>query len=322
MRSLHRAGLSLLAAAASFTLPLPSLACSSCGCTVGTEWADQGYSTATGLRLDLRYDYVDQNELRQGYHVVPKASYVPQDPDQEIQQGTLTRFYTLGADYAISRNWGVNVQLPYLDREHQTIGAAGEEQSDSHFSDVGDLRILARYQGLFEDRTLGLQFGLKLPTGAYHNAFSSGPEAGGEVDRGLQPGSGTTDLLLGVYHYTAMSRDWDRFEQLLLKQPLDSREQFRPSTQVTASFGLRYVAHPAVVPQVQLNLKWEGRETGAQGDYANSGSRTAYVSPGLTLRLLKPLHAYGFVQLPVYQYYTGLQLAPHFTATAGLSYAF
>lgn len=321
MQSSHRAALSLLAAAFSIT-PLPSLACSSCGCTVGTEWAGQGYSTASGLRLDLRYDYVDQDQLRQGTHVVDKTRYVPSDPGQEIQQGTLSRFYSFGADYSFNRDWALNVQLPVLDREHQTIGSAGDPESGSHYSGIGDLRLLARYQGFFEDRTLGVQFGVKLPSGAFHNNFNSGPEAGAEVDRGLQPGSGTTDLLLGVYHYSAMSRDWDRFEQLQLKQAIDSKEQFRPSTQVTANFGMRYVAHAAVVPQLQLNLKWEGRETGAQADYLNSGSRAAYVSPGLTLRLLRPLHAYGFVQIPLYQYYTGLQLAPHFTATAGLSYGF
>lgn len=312
----------LLGAAALTAVPCAAWACSSCGCTVGTEWANQGYSTATGLRLDLRYDLVDQNELRLGYKSVDKTRYVPSDPAQEIQQGTLTRFYTVGADYGISRDWGVDVQLPYLDRDHQTLGAAGEPVSASHASGIGDLRILARYQGIFEDRTLGLQFGLQLPTGPFHGRFDSGPEAGGAVDRGLQTGNGTTGLLLGAYNFAAISRDWDRFEQLQLRQPLDSREQFRPGTQVLASLGLRYVANPALIPQLQLNLKWEGHETGAQGDYANSGSRTAYLSPGLTVRVTGGLAAYGFVQVPVYQYYHGLQLAPAYTVTAGLSYGF
>ena len=317
----HRAGLGLLAAALA-AAPASVLACSSCGCTVGTEWAGTGYTTATGLRLDLRYDYVDQNALFLGSHNVDKAHYTPADPDQEVQQGTLTRFYTLGADYSINRDWGLNVQLPYLNREHETVEPAGTPQSGSHYDGIGDLRILARYQGFFEDRTFGVQFGIKLPTGAFHNAFNSGPGQGEQVDRGLQPGTGTTDLLLGVYRYSPFARDWDHFEELQLKQALDSREQFRPSTQVTATAGVRYVAYSKVVPQLQLNLKWEGRETGGQADYVNSGSRVAYLSPGATVRVLHSLQAYGFVQVPVYQYYTGLQLAPHFTATAGLSYSF
>ncbi|MDR3418028.1 MAG: hypothetical protein P4L83_17785 [Nevskia sp.] len=322
MNTLHRAGLAAGIGAAVAACPPGALACSACGCTLGTEWAGQGYSTAAGLRLDLRYDYVDQNQLRLGSHVVDKTRYLPDDPAQEIQQGTLTRFYTVGADYSINRDWGINLQLPYLDREHETIDTAGDPVSTSHLYAIGDLRLLARYQGIFEDRTLGVQFGLKLPTGPARSDFTSGPEAGLQVDRGLQPGSGTTDLLLGVYHYAAISRDWDRFEQLQFKQALDSSGGFRPSTQLTANLGVRYVASLVLMPQLQLNLRWEGHEIGPNGDYFNSGDRAVFVSPGATLRLLRTLHAYGFVQVPAYQYYKGLELAPRFSVSAGLSYAF
>jgi hypothetical protein len=298
-------------------------ACSSCGCSVGTEWSDAGYTTSTGLKLDLRYDFVDQNQLRRGRSPVDTGGLSTEAIDNEIQTGTLTNYYTLGADYAFSRDWGVNLQAPYFVRLHQTIAEGDDpEQTTSNYRGIGDVRIVARYQGLFEDHSLGLQFGLKLPTGAIHQRFNGGPEAGEIVDRGLQPGSGTTDLILGVYDYAALSRDWDRFEQLQYRQPLNSREDFRPSPQLTLSLGLRYLGWTRFIPQLQLNAKWEGREIGAQGDYPNSGSRVIYASPGATLQLVKALSAYGFVQLPVYQDYTGYQLAPRYTVSAGLRYAF
>ena len=322
MQPSYRAGLSLLASAVVSAVPLPTLACAACGCSVGTEWAGAGYSTGTGWRVDLRYDYVDQSQLRLGSNAVDKHSYVPDDPDQEIQQGTLTRYYTASVDYSINRDWGVNVQLPYIDREHETIDAAGNQQSTSHLHGIGDVRVLGRYQGFFEDRSWGVQFGLKLPTGPTQGNFTAGPVAGEQVDRGLQPGSGTTDLLLGVYNFAAISRNWDRFEQLQFKQALNSDAGFRPATQLTGNIGVRYVAHPAIVPQLQLNLRWEGHEIGENGDYTNSGDRAVFISPGLTAQVLKQLHAYGFVQLPLYQYYKGLQLAPRYSVTAGLSYSF
>lgn len=317
----HRARLGLLAAAAATSLPAPVLACSSCGCTVGTEWADQGYSTAKGLRLELRYDFVNQDQLRRGAHSVDPAS-VPLPNEDEIQQGTITSFYTLSAAYAINRDWAVSVSLPYLNRQHSTIAEDEDTLSTSHTAGVGDARILARWQGLFEDRSLGLQFGVKLPSGAYHSNFVTGPEANAPLDRGLQNGSGTTDLLLGVYQYQAISRDWDRFAQLQLKQPLDSREQFRPSTTVDLSAGVRYVGFATVTPQLQLNARFEGRESGEQADYENSGSRVLYLSPGVSGRLGGGVSAYGFVQVPVWQYFNGYQLAPHYNLSAGLSYAF
>ncbi|MDB5977566.1 MAG: hypothetical protein JWR07_4326 [Nevskia sp.] len=318
----YRAGLGLLAAAAVSAIPLPTLACAACGCTVGTEWAGSGYSTGTGWRVDLRYDYVDQSQLRLGSNAVDKHSYVPDDPDQEIQQGTLTRFYTLSVDYSINRDWGVDVQVPYIDREHETIDTSGNPLSTSHLYGIGDVRILGRYQGFFEDRTWGVQFGLKLPSGPTQGNFTAGPAAGEQVDRGLQPGSGTTDLLLGVYNFEPISRNWDRFEQLQFKQALNSDAGFRPATQLTGNIGVRYVANPAIVPQLQVNLRWEGHEIGENGDYANSGDRAVFISPGLTARVLQQVHAYGFVQLPVYQFYKGLELAPRYSVTAGLSYSF
>ena len=73
------------------------------------------------------------------------------------------------------------------------------------------MRILGRYRGLPDDKSIGVQFGLKLATGSFHNNFVSGPQEGEPLDRGLQPGTGTTDLLLGAYNFGAVNRDWDYF---------------------------------------------------------------------------------------------------------------
>jgi hypothetical protein len=64
--------------------------------------------------------------------------------------------------------WGVNLQLPWYDRYHTTIAEGDTEVSTSHSRDFGDARILARYMGLTDDRSLGLQAGLKPPTGPFH----------------------------------------------------------------------------------------------------------------------------------------------------------
>lgn len=300
-------------------------ACSSCGCMLGTDWSDAGLTTASGLKLDLRYDFIDQNQLREGRSPASPDAASPPAGLEEIQQGTLTNSYTLSSDYALNREWGVNVQLPYLVRQHGTLPLDDSNTTQIDTSDyrgIGDLRIVGRYQGFLEDSSLGLQFGLKLPTGTIHRRFESGPDSGALIDRGLQPGTGTTDLILGAYSHGTFGSDWDHFEQLQYKLALDSREQFRPSPQLNVNVGLRYTANPAFIPQLQLNMKWEGREIGEQADYANSGSRVVDISPGAGLRITHHLHAYGFVQLPVYQDYKGYQLAPRYTASVGISYRF
>jgi hypothetical protein len=77
-------------------------------------------------------------------------------------------------DYTFNADWGVSLALPYVDRSHLHIhnhrGAQLIEAWD--FSDAGDARVGRRYRlRSFEDRdnqklgTLGLNFGVKLPTG-------------------------------------------------------------------------------------------------------------------------------------------------------------
>ncbi|HVT36519.1 MAG TPA: hypothetical protein VHE37_13105, partial [Nevskiaceae bacterium] len=86
-------GLMLVSAA------VPVWACSSCGCTLGTEWADAGFSAAPGLRVDLRYDLINQSRLRHGTHGASAddvAAALADGSAEETQVSTFTRFYTLG----------------------------------------------------------------------------------------------------------------------------------------------------------------------------------------------------------------------------------
>ena len=49
---------------------------------------------------------------------------------------------------------------------------------------------------------------------------------------------------------------------------------------------------------------------------------TAFLSPGLSYMLTQSVQAYGFVQLPLYQYVNGVQLTADWAVAAGLSWRF
>jgi len=311
----------LTLAIASVTLTPAALACSSCGCTLNADWASQGLKTGSGLSLGLRHDQFDQNVLRSGTGKVDTAA-ITYPTDQEIQKQTMNRNSILSLDYGAADGWGVNLQLPWIDRTHSTIAAGDTEPSGSASSSIGDLRVLGRYQGFSPERDWGLQFGLKLPTGAIDVNFNSGPQAGQPLDRGLQPGTGTTDLLLGAYRFGPLSQTLDFFTQVLLQQPLNSRDGFKPGTGVNLSGGVRWVGEGAVVPQLQLNARIEGRESGANADVANSGASLLYVSPGASMAVTDRLQLYGFMQVPIYQRVNGMQLEPKYSVSIGLHYAY
>lgn len=301
--------------------PAIAVACSSCGCTLNSDWASQGYAVGSGLRIDVRFDYFDQSDLRSGTDSVDRGSFeVPNE--EEIQQTTVNRNSALGIDYSPSRAWGFNLQLPYYDRFHSTLAEGDSALSYSHSNGIGDIRLMARYQGFSPDAGFGMVFGLKLPTGATDTRFYAGPQAGELVDAGLQAGTGTTDALIGFYKFGNLSQSLGYFAQVLVQKPLDVHDDFKPGTGLNLNAGLRYTAWRYVTPQLQLNVRTETRESGANADIDNSGATLAYASPGINVRFNRHIDAFLYVQLPVYQRVNGLQLEPERLYSMGIQYHF
>ncbi len=336
--------------AASF-VPAPAFACATCGCTLSAD-AAMGYSAAAGWRVNLQYDYIDQSQLRGGNATAAPAQVVDSPTTGELEHETVNRTVTVGVSYSPNADWNLNLQIPTLTRTHSSytnttsapFDAAQLDSanlSGSRSASVGDVRFIGSYQGLLPTHNLGVQLGVKLPTGRYGgpNAsgtgvvgnhpvyFSSGPSAGELLDTSLQPGTGSTDLIVGAYYYQAVSQDFDAFVsgqfQTAVAEKLDQPgEDFRPGNLAVLSFGLRYEASPEIVPQLQVNLSRKSHDQGALADVQDSAGTVAYLSPGVTVSLQRHLQLYGFVQLPIYSKLDGYQLFPRWTASAGASYAF
>jgi len=317
-------------------LPGYAAACASCGCTLSSDWQNMGTSDEPGLRMDLRYDYLNQNQLRSGTGTIsPSAAsqIVNNGNPQEVEKYTKNQYLTLGADYSFNSAWGVNLQLPYIQRTHSTLGTAsdgitagtGGGQYDSSTSSIGDIKLVGRYQGLVSEHHIGLMLGLKLPTGSYtRTGNSTDPDAPGAapIDRGLQPGTGTTDAIIGIFSSGQLNHDWSYFVQAMYQAALNSRDEYRPGNGSNLNFGLRYEGFEGVTPLVQINARHVAHDTGANADTTSTGGNLVYVSPGAVVPLSRQLSVYGFVQLPAYQNVRGVQLAPKFTASAGVRYAF
>ncbi len=174
-----------------------------------------------------------------------------------------------------------------------------------------------------------MQLGIKLPTGRYGTdvKFQSGPNAGNPLDASLQPGTGSTDIIIGGYFYQAINQSFDFFANAQFQSAVKSKQDqpgndFRPGNSTSISLGLRYEVNPNWVPQLQLNLLHKGVDQGALADITDTAGYVAYLSPGLTANVRGKLYVYGFVQLPVYSDLVGNQLFPRYTISVGASYAF
>jgi hypothetical protein len=295
-------------------------ACSVCGCSLSSDWGLQGYSEIPGPQFSVRDEYFDQADLRSGTHSVNRATLAFPN-DNEIQQSTTNRNVWFGAEEVLDLNWALSLQVPWHDRDHATIAAGDTAISTSQASGIGDVRLVSRYQLLHGmQNNLSFQFGLKLPTGGFEQNFSTGPQAGSPLDRGLQLGTGTTDLIVGTAWFARPLTTLGVFAQATLDQPLAERAGFSPSTSLTLNSGVRWLNASAVTPQLQLNVRWDGREHGVNADIPNSGDAVVYLSPGVTADLNAKVNVFAFVQLPVYQRINGLQLEPQWLLSVGFRF--
>jgi hypothetical protein len=299
-------------------LQTPAHACASCGCTLTADWLSQGLAAQPGTTVSVRYDYIPQTMLVSGSDKVDRDS-LDYPNEREIELHTYNHVATFTLDHQFASDWGIDVQLPVLTRPHTTIAEDTVQPSHSDTSGIGDLRVVGRWQGLSTPGSVtGIEAGVALPTGAIHQRFDEGPEAGEEVDRGLQPGTGTVQAVIGAYHLGALTTELGYFVQVTGQAPLGSGDGYKPGAFVQASAAINYTHWRNVTPQLQLSFRKTGRDSGPNSDRPNSGGEQVNIAPGLSAKISSRAVAFGFVELPVYARVNGYQLLPRVKLSAGL----
>ena len=167
--------------------------------------------------------------------------------------------------------------------------------------------------------------GFKLPTGSTTaNGNSTDPANPGPVriDPGLQPGTGTTDVIFGGYYNDAINKEWGYFAQAMYQAALYTQDGYRPGDSLNMTLGIRYAGFDIVVPQLQLNFRNMQRDSGDIADKVSTGGTLLYISPGVIAAISDQISMYAFIQVPIYQDLNGVQLVPRLIPTVGMEYAF
>lgn len=278
---------------------VPSLArACACGCGVFDVATSFMLPSGPGGMFWGQYDYLEQNRNWSGSGQAPAA-----DNDDKL---LISHFTSLGVQYMFNRSWGVSAELPYTFRyfrgtlDDGTIGA-------HRWSGLGDIKLQAIYTGFSPDLSSGLTLGLKLPTGGFHTDTDL-------VDRDTQIGAGSTDLLLGGFHRDKIgrSRDWEWFVQGQLDVPTIIQENYRPGIEFDADAGVDYagfsIGRAHIVPLAQVLFSLRSSDSGANADPESTGYERVLLSPGLEVNL-HPVDFYADAEFPVFQNFTGNQLA-------------
>jgi hypothetical protein len=294
-------------------------ACASCGCSLISDWGIMGLSIEPGWNFDLRYDYINQNKLWSGTSSISKSAAqqkLNSGNPIEVENYTKTQQTIATLDYTNGNQWGVSFITPYIKRTHSTDGTDGDGNYTSDKASIGDARIVARYFDFLEQKNLGIQLGLKLPTGQKNGLAKDGVTA---IDPGLQIGTGTTDLIVGVYYNNNISHEWGYFTQATFQKALDHSNMspnsnggtsYKPGNQYNANAGLIFDGFEKFRPSIQLNAKYLDKDTGAVADTYATGGKLVYLSPGIIFKINDNASIYGNVQIPIYQNVNGVQLVP------------
>lgn len=298
--------------------------CGSAFCTLNTTWDVQDPARAGGTTvLDLRYEFIRQDRLSAGNRTVSRDEATAID-DHAAELYTYNRNLVATLDHAFTPTWGVTAQLPLVNRSHAHIhDPTGHAEYETwQFRDPGDLRVIGRYR-LADLGTAGssvaLQFGLKFPTGDYKVANTDGLVA----ERMLQPGTGSTDLIVGALWTTQNIRTGTGlFAQAAVQHAVVIRDDYRPGDLYTLNLGVRHPLTQRVSALFQLNALSRNRESGTNAEADLSGGLTLLASPGLAVAITPTIQVYGFVQLPLYRYVNGVQLTSDWAVVAGASVRF
>jgi hypothetical protein len=243
---------------------LPFAVSASCGaafCSINTSWDAHGAWLEPGARVDLRYESIRQDQPRSGRKNVA-VGQVPKHHDEVL---TLNRNLLAALDYTVNQAWGINVLVPIVDRYHEHIhNHRGTPIPESwNFTELGDVRVTARrLLASIENHdshtmsSSALNLGLKLPTGK--TDVKNG--AGAQAERSLQPGSGTTDLIVGgSYSVASPLNNLSGFVQGLAQLAASPHDEYRPGHRLNLDVGARYELGDNLGLLLQANARMPSR---------------------------------------------------------------
>ncbi|UGQ46412.1 transporter [Massilia endophytica] len=308
--------------AAAFAAMAPSFAMASCGasfCPVNSNWTSESALAEAKNAFDLRYEYINQDQPMAGSRKV----YAGQIRAHHDEVSTENRNFVFAYSHNFDERFGLTVSGAVGARDHLHIhNHHGAQIRDSwDMTEVSDVRVVGRYQLTTVTDPLkpvngGITFGIKLPTGKFDVANSKGDKA----ERSLQPGTGTTDLILGGYYHqklTEYGASW--FAQAQYQHALNSRDDYKPGAQLGIDAGVRKGVGGNVGLLGQLNYVYKRSDSGSEAEPASSGGRFLFASPGLSYAFTSSTQLYAFYQVPVHRHVKGVQLTANRALVVGLS---
>jgi hypothetical protein len=209
--------------------------------------------------------------------------------------------------YTPSTHWVFSLRLPYVDSRtdarSERAAAAG----------LGDVLVTAKHRfyrrvGPWRDRHAAVEIGVELPTGATLAPAALDPALPDTVRRRLQPGSGSTDLLVDLVYQQARGR-WGAAADLGYRADGEGTGGFRAGGELRLNGSVQYIWLPRVYerPGHELFVLLEATALHQQDDrqrgatLAGTGRTELLLAPGLQYVATEQLVLDLSLQLPAWR---------------------
>jgi len=304
-------------------------ACASC--PSGNTGTSYNFPDGPGGMAWMQYNFESQSQNYSGFN---KAS-ADANHDKLIQTSTMIA----GFQYFWNEKWGVQLLVPSANTLYRYAphadGHAGEtaaehteeRHAEEHQGEkvvtkqwwaMGDIRLNAVYTGLTKDQSTGINLGVKLPSGNWTEP---------NVERSVQIGTGSTDILLGFYHRHRITMDarWSWYAQAQLDAPVISQGGYTPGIAVDMAAGGYYtglsIGNLKIRPIAQVLFTTVGNDSGSASSQQNNTFQQLSLAPGVEFEV-HPVRLYADAAMPVMNHVEGNQLIAPVQVRVILSYAF
>jgi len=292
-----------------------------CGCGTFNVGTSYNFPKGPGAMAWTEYDYVGQSQNWSGLG----PSGVGNNPHRLIQTSWLQEGY----QYFFNNKWGTSVVVPSANRIVRAQSEDGMEVQQGEdlvasktftkqWWGMGDIRLNGYYTGFSPDISTGVNLGVKVPSGLWN-------EPG--IDRDNQIGTGSTDILFGVFHRHRITSDdqWNWFADAQLDAPVVTQAGYTPGIQLNGMAGIYYtglqIGKVKIRPLAQVLFVNKASDSGPAADPKNTGYQQLSLSPGIEFDF-KKVRLYADAELPVMNNVVGNQLIAPCTVKVVASYMF
>ena len=298
--------------------------CGSASCPLNSyRFLGQG-----SLQVGFSYEYINQDQV----YVGSTKAFVGAIPGHHNEVQTINSRTVLQLQYGILDRLSLGFDVPFIHREHSHIQHdPGQDVWESwDFSGLGDVSLSSQIGVVLPSSEFGphlsIVAGVKLPTGIARARNGGGEEA--EVT--LQPGSGSTDGIVGVSYRQALisvptvSGEFSALPLIVgmtYQMNGSGTHGWRFGNSLVASLGTAYQFTPRMNLLLQCNGRFqEFADVGTTDEpRENTGGTWLFASPGMSVQLTDRFSAYSYVQVPFYQNVHGIQQTARFNLQFGIS---